>query len=173
LRRAIIALVSTAAGTVLLVGFKAGLGQTANPGTVPVAGEGQQPSKSAPPPSGAAPKTTGPAGAKSAAPGTGTSTKAANTLRNGTFKGSLIETDYGPVELSIVVAGGKITDVKVLKAPTEHTRSQQINTTALPKLRQEALAAQSANIDSVSGASSTSDGYRRSLQSAIDQARGG
>ena len=163
MRRAIVALVSTAAGTVLLVGAKTGLGQTASPAPAPLSDNKQEPSKSA---AGSAPPSAAPvpsASAKAAVPG---------ALRNGTWKGKSIDVDYGNVQLAIVVAGGKITDVKVLEAPQVHERSLQINVAALPKLRQEALAKQSASIDSVSGASYTSDGYRRSLQSAIDQARG-
>ena len=164
MRRAIVALVGTAAGTLLLVGAKTGLGQTAAAGDAPALVDGkQQPSgsptatKAAVPPSAGAPTS-------KAATSTG--------LRNGTFKGAVAETDYGNVQVSIVIAGGKLTDVKVLAAPDDTTRSEQLSAQALPRLRQEALTAQSAKIDSVSGASSTSDGYRRSLQSAIDQARG-
>jgi len=162
-RRAIVALVGTAAGTVLLVGFKTGVGQTAAAGHTPTLVDGTQR------PSGS------PAATKAVPPSSGAPTSKAATstgLRNGTFKGAVAETDYGNVQVSIVIAGGKISDVKVLAAPNDTTRSEQLSAQALPRLRQEALTAQSAKIDSVSGASSTSDGYRRSLQSAIDQARG-
>ncbi|MBV9039559.1 MAG: FMN-binding protein [Acidimicrobiia bacterium] len=62
-----------------------------------------------------------------------------------------------------------MTDVQALQLPSDYARSQQISDYAGPKLRQEALDAQSANIDTVSGATYTSDGYRQSLQSALDQ----
>jgi uncharacterized protein with FMN-binding domain len=166
-RRAIVALLGTAAGTVLLVGAKTGLGQTAVAGDTPALVDGkQQPSGSASPAKQLPPSSGAPAAAPTSKAATG------NGLRNGTFKGAVAETDYGNVQVSIVIAGGKITDVKVLAAPDDTTRSEQLSAQALPRLRQEALTAQSAKIDSVSGASSTSDGYRRSLQSAIDQARG-
>jgi uncharacterized protein with FMN-binding domain len=68
------------------------------------------------------------------------------------------------------VTGGKITDVTAVQYPNGNGRDQQINSYALPVLAQEALSAQSAQIDHVSGATVTSDGYVQSLQSAIDQA---
>ena len=68
------------------------------------------------------------------------------------------------------MADGKITDVQVPVYPQENGRDQQINAYALPALRQETLDAQSATIDAVSGATVTSDGYRQSLQSALDAA---
>jgi uncharacterized protein with FMN-binding domain len=68
------------------------------------------------------------------------------------------------------VGGGRITDVTVVDYPNGNGRDQQINARALPILVQETLDAQSANIDMVSGATVTSEGYVGSLQSAIDQA---
>jgi uncharacterized protein with FMN-binding domain len=68
------------------------------------------------------------------------------------------------------VANGKLADVTAVRTPDGNPRDRAIARYAVPQLRQEALAAQSAHIDSVSGASYTSDGYRRSLQSALDSA---
>jgi uncharacterized protein with FMN-binding domain len=187
MRRAVVALLGTAAGTVLLVGAKAGggFGLATTPQAhgapareTPTTGE---PSTAAPPV--AAP--TVPGKTTSPTPGTRTTTTAppptrpttrppnrGGGLRDGSFDGAPIFTEWGPVEVRIVVAGGKITDVVALQTPNEHSRSVQINQRAVPILRQEALQAQSASIDTVSGASVTSDGYRESLQSAIDAARG-
>jgi uncharacterized protein with FMN-binding domain len=188
------ALMGTAAGTMLLVGAKAGFsspatdqaaqpksangplpgGSAAPAGAVPpAAGANPQPGASAP--AGGNPKTTAtnqPGATKTTAPGTKPTTNAPRrtTMKDGTFNGNPIYVDYGNVELSIVVSGGKITDVKVLDSPSDHSRSVQINKSALPKLRAEALAAQSADIDTVSGATYTSSGYKLSLQSAIDRA---
>ncbi|MET8836635.1 FMN-binding protein [Micromonospora sp. NPDC004540] len=89
---------------------------------------------------------------------------------DGTATGSVAQTRWGPVQVKITVTGGKITDVTVLQVPDGNHRDQEINDYAVPILRQEALAAQSARIDTVSGATVTSDGYRESLQSAIDAA---
>jgi uncharacterized protein with FMN-binding domain len=71
--------------------------------------------------------------------------------------------------VQITVVGSKITAVQELQAPSDDRRSESINAQAAPILEQEVLASQSANIDTVSGATYTSDGYKQSLQSAIDQ----
>lgn len=89
---------------------------------------------------------------------------------NGTATGSVAQTRWGPVQVKITVSGGKITDVSAVQVPDNNHRDQEINDYAVPILRQEALAAQSARIDTVSGATVTSDGYRESLQAAIDAA---
>ncbi|SBT44790.1 FMN-binding protein [Micromonospora auratinigra] len=89
---------------------------------------------------------------------------------SGTATGAVAQTRWGPVQVKITVSGGKITDVTAVQVPDGNHRDQEINDYAVPILRQEALAAQSAQIDTVSGATVTSDGYRESLQSAIDAA---
>ncbi|SCE84604.1 FMN-binding domain-containing protein [Micromonospora haikouensis] len=88
----------------------------------------------------------------------------------GRYDGSVAQTRWGPVQVRITVSAGKITDVTALQMPDGNHRDQQINDYAVPILRQSALAAQSADIDTVSGATVTSDGYRESLQAAIDAA---
>ena len=70
----------------------------------------------------------------------------------------------------ITVAGGKITDVQAVVYPQDNPRDQEINAYALPVLHDEVIDAQSAQIDAVSGATVTSDGYITSLQAAIDAA---
>lgn len=89
---------------------------------------------------------------------------------SGTFEGALTQTAQGPVQVSITVAGGKFTDISVLTAPSGSGRHEEINSRALPILKSEALQKQSADLDTVSGATATSDGYRESLQAAIDAA---
>ncbi|GAB1330661.1 FMN-binding protein [Streptomyces sennicomposti] len=86
--------------------------------------------------------------------------------------GESAQTRWGPVQVRVTLEDGRITDVTAVVYPTENPRDQEINSYAIPQLRREALAAQSADIDSVSGATYTSDGYRRSLQSALDSAVG-
>lgn len=78
----------------------------------------------------------------------------------------------GPVQVQVQVKvnGGKLADVSVLQSPNGNPRDQEINAYALPILVQESLDAQSANIDMVSGATVTSDGYLQSLQGALDKA---
>ena len=89
---------------------------------------------------------------------------------SGTFAGAATQTQFGPVQVQIVVADGKITDVTALQLTDRDGRSEQISQQAAPILRQEALQAQSAKIQAVSGATYTSEGYTTSLQSAIDKA---
>jgi uncharacterized protein with FMN-binding domain len=84
--------------------------------------------------------------------------------------GPVVDTRYGPVQVEVVVGGGRITDVKALEYPSEARRSQSISQQALPMLRDEVLSAQSANIDTISGATYTSDAYGQSLQAALDSA---
>jgi uncharacterized protein with FMN-binding domain len=79
-------------------------------------------------------------------------------------------TRYGNVQVQITVKDGKITSADVLQVPDNDRRDQMINSAAVPVYNQEAVSAQSAQIDVVSGATYTWDGYTQSLQSAIDQA---
>jgi uncharacterized protein with FMN-binding domain len=87
-----------------------------------------------------------------------------------TYTGSAVSTRWGDVQVAITVADGKITSVSVPVYPTGNHRDQEINAAAIPALVQETLDAQSAKIDTVSGATVTSDGYLESLQSALDAA---
>lgn len=108
-------------------------------------------------------------GTSSGTTGTGTGTTGGSSA-SGTFAGDTTQTRYGPVQVQITVANGKITDVTALQLTNSDGRSVQISQQAAPILRQEALQAQSAQIQSVSGATFTSEGYTTSLQSAIDKA---
>lgn len=83
--------------------------------------------------------------------------------------GSTVDTRYGPIQLQVTFSGTTITAITALQTPDQDGRSVSINEQAVPILTQEALASQSASIDTVSGATYTSEGYMRSLQSAIDQ----
>jgi uncharacterized protein with FMN-binding domain len=86
-----------------------------------------------------------------------------------TVDGPSVNMDWGPVQVTIVVKGKKLVDVKAT-APMERARSNFINSQALPWLRQEVLQAQSANVDMIGGATLTSQAYLQSLQAALDQA---
>ncbi|MFE6624843.1 FMN-binding protein, partial [Streptomyces sp. NPDC057740] len=85
--------------------------------------------------------------------------------------GKVSQTQYGPVQVRVTVAGGKITKAEAVQAP-KGGQSDQVTANAVPKLNQAAVAAGSADIDAVSGATYTSAGYKESLQSALDQAGG-
>jgi uncharacterized protein with FMN-binding domain len=80
--------------------------------------------------------------------------------------------DYGDVQVQLVIRGGRITDVVGVTMPTDRRRSAEISQSAGPQLHDEVLQAQSAAIDTVSGATYTSDAYAQSVQAALDQARG-
>ncbi|MEA2471806.1 MAG: hypothetical protein QOE38_2805 [Thermoleophilaceae bacterium] len=86
-----------------------------------------------------------------------------------TATGAVAQNRYGNVQVRVTVAGGKIKDVTALQLPQSDPKSAQISQYAAPQLKNEVLAAQSAKIDGVSGASYTSQSYDTSLQSALDQ----
>jgi uncharacterized protein with FMN-binding domain len=87
-----------------------------------------------------------------------------------TYAGDAIDTRFGPVQVQITVADGKITAADVLQVPMTDRHDQMINSQAVPIYNDEAVQAQSATIDVVSGATFTWEGYTQSLQSAIDKA---
>jgi uncharacterized protein with FMN-binding domain len=90
--------------------------------------------------------------------------------QSSTITGSVVQTRWGPVQVQITTANGSLTGVAVVQYPAGNQVDDQINSYALPILVDETLQAQSAQIDMVSGATVTSDGYLRSLQFALDQA---
>jgi uncharacterized protein with FMN-binding domain len=141
MRRIVITTVSTVAGVLALLGLK--------PDTADLTS------------SAGAPATSSPGGSSS----TVTSGAAPRTVT-----GDAINTRFGPVQVQVTLADGRITDVQVLQYPNSDRRDAEINGYALPLLVQATLDANSADIDMVSGATYTSDGYVRSLQSALDQA---
>jgi uncharacterized protein with FMN-binding domain len=152
--RAVAAIVSTVIGLVLLLGFKSHTGHASTPlATI---------QRSASPSTSPTTKSTSKATAKKK-----TST---TTVTTRTFTGDTIDTQYGAVQVQITVRGSQLTDVSALQLPDRSGRDIELDNYAVPQLRQEALGAQSANINSVSGATFTSDGYIRSLQSALDRA---
>jgi uncharacterized protein with FMN-binding domain len=94
---------------------------------------------------------------------------ASGRYADGTFTGSQADALYGMVQVQVVVQGGRITDVQFLSYPTGHN-SDRINAQAMPILTQEAISAQSASVQVVSGATLTSRAFMQSLQSALSQA---
>jgi hypothetical protein len=153
MRRITLALVSTIAALVLLFSYRTSLGGPL-PGSVPAA---------------AAPGVVPDATSTSKAPGASTAPKPTAV----TATGNVAQTRWGPVQVQVRIAGGKITEVRALQYPTGNDRDAEINGFALPRLRAEVLQAQSARIDAVGGATVTSDGYVTSLQSALDAAHFG
>jgi uncharacterized protein with FMN-binding domain len=90
--------------------------------------------------------------------------------KSGTFLGASAMTRYGAVQVSVTVKNGKITKVAAPVYPVESFRDQQINAQAIPMLEQEVIAAQSSNINNITGASFTSQGFYTSLVSALAKA---
>jgi major membrane immunogen (membrane-anchored lipoprotein) len=116
---------------------------------------------------------TGSSGAGSSGGSAGTGSSGSGSSGSGaatTVAGSVASTRWGDVQVTITVTDGKITAVDVPEYPTANGKDRQINASALPILKQETLSAQSADIDMVSGATVTSEGYVESLQSALDEA---
>ncbi len=150
MRKIIVALAGTASGLVMLFSY-----YTSTAGV-------------------AAPAATGPATdptGTTATPEPATPTpSAARSPGAGIFTGSATPTRWGPVQVQVTVSNGRISKVTVLEHPQGNPRDEEINSYALPILTSETIAAQSAQIDHVSGATDTSDGYLASLQSALDQA---
>jgi uncharacterized protein with FMN-binding domain len=151
-RRGAFALGFTALALVLLLNFQ-------TPGATPADhGTGVRP--------GAAGIGTGVAGAGAA----GAAPNATGRAASGTVTGSVVDTRFGPVQVSITVSGGHVTDIVAIQLPNGDRRSSSISSRAEPVLRSQALQAQSAKIDGVSGATYTSDAYEQSLQAALDSA---
>jgi uncharacterized protein with FMN-binding domain len=87
-----------------------------------------------------------------------------------TITGAVETTMFGPMQVKVTLDGTRITNVAVVQETNDGQESQSIDAFAIPKLTAETLTAQSARIDAVSGATTTSQGYIGSLQSALDQA---
>jgi uncharacterized protein with FMN-binding domain len=153
--RAVLTLAGTAAGLAALLSFKTHAGAAdAAPAAPPAPAMSQ---------AAAGPASATAAASKSPAAPAGAAAR--------TVTGTVANTEHGPMQVQLTLAGQKITRVTILQRTNDGAESVQIDSFAIPKLTSETLAAQSAHIDSVSGASYTSSGYIQSLQSALDQAR--
>jgi uncharacterized protein with FMN-binding domain len=156
-KRVTVWLVSTWVAVVLLLGYHTSTSGPAGahnpPGTAPVGIVAESP----------APLPASPSAKASPSP----KPTAAPTR---TINGAPVDTRYGPVQVQIKVSGNRIVSSDAIVYPTRERRDQEINNRAVPQLNDETLQAQSATIDTVSGATYTSDGYRESLQSALDAA---
>jgi uncharacterized protein with FMN-binding domain len=166
MRRVILAIVTTAAALVLLLSFKTHT-QSPAPGSSPAAALGSPAPGAGPGDAASGNGSSGNAGAAGPA-GSGQATGAAAR----TATGKAFPTVYGPVQVKVTVAGGRITAAAAVEYPQESPRDEQINAYAIPQLNSEAVAAGSAKIDAVSGATYTSGGYVGSLQNALDQLNG-
>ncbi|GAA1767472.1 hypothetical protein GCM10009712_14610 [Pseudarthrobacter sulfonivorans] len=109
-------------------------------------------------------------GSSGSAGSSGTSGSSGGASTAGTFKGSVVQTRFGAVQVQITVSAGKISEVTALQLTDDDRKSIQISNRAAPLLRTEVLSAQSAAVKTVSGATVTSNAYLSSLQAAIDAA---
>ena len=162
MRRVVLAFMSTLTGLVMLLSFKTharssaiALSTTNNDGAGTSTTTGSA---------------TTPSTATSGAADGSTSTTPSSAAGTQTVTGDEEQTRYGPVEVRVTVTNGKVTAVDAVEYPSDTPRDVQINQYAIPVLNQEAAGATSAQIDMVSGATYTSQGYISSLQSALDKA---
>ena len=95
---------------------------------------------------------------------------ASGRYRDGQYVGTSADAYYGRVQVQVAIQGGKIADVQFLDHPSDRRTSQMINNQAMPYLRAEAIQAQSAQVDIVSGATDTSQAFQQSLAAALTQA---
>jgi uncharacterized protein with FMN-binding domain len=166
-RKIVVALMGTVSGLIMLFSYHTSLGGGGTVALAPI-GTGTSTTTGS---SGATTDGSG-SGSSSSTGSGGSSSSGSGSSGSGvaTVTGDTAQTQWGPVQVQITVSSGTITDVTAVQYPSGNGRDQEINSNALPVLAQEAVAAQSANIDHVSGATVTSDGYVQSLQSALDKA---
>jgi uncharacterized protein with FMN-binding domain len=175
MRRIVIWLASTVTVVVLLFGYRTstnGTSVSAESSVVIPSTAAAAPTSA---PSGSSSSGTSSAGGSTSSGSTSSSSTpssspGSSSSSTATHTGSVVQTRWGPVQVQVTVTGGTISAVDVLQCPQGNGKDQQINAYALPILVQETLSAQSANIDMVSGATVTSDGYVESLQAALDEA---
>ena len=167
MRRIVLAVTGTVAVLVLLLGFKS---QSAPSVTKPAAASSGTTDTGGSTSTGSSGTTSsGSSGSTSSGSTSSGSTSSGSTTGTKTVTGDAADTRYGPVQVKISAVNGKITSVDAVDYPQNSPRDQEINSYAIPQLNQEALAAGTANIDVVSGATYTTDGYIQSLQSALDK----
>jgi uncharacterized protein with FMN-binding domain len=156
-KRAVTALLATIASVVWLVTFRV----TPHARAVAAA-----PAQSSP----AVTETPAGAGTNASATPAATPTPApTNKPASGTFTGPVIGTEFGDVQVRIVVTNGHLIDINAVQMPFDRARSAEITQYVTPVLRSEAIQAQSARIDIISGATFTSEAYAESLDAALRQ----
>ena len=166
MRRAVLTLGGTVAGLAALLSYKTQSGANVAADSTPATA---WTSPAVSPPAGRSAATPGPTATSPPSASKNPAALASAAAR--TVTGAVANTQYGPMQVQLTLAAQKITKVTVLQRTDSGAQSDEIDSFAIPKLTSETLAAQSAKIDAVSGASYTSSGYIQSLQSALDQAR--
>ena len=107
----------------------------------------------------------------STAEAAGTSTSTSSGFKDGSYTGSVEDAQWGSVQVQAVITQGKITDVQFLEFPNDRSRSRYINSVADPELTNEAIQAQSAHVDIITGATDSSEAFVQSLANALSQAQ--
>lgn len=140
--------------------------------------ETSAPAGGAPASNGAGTQTPTPAPAAAPSPAGGQAASGGQTAasgqaayKDGTYTGSVADAFYGNVQVAAVIKNGQLADVQVLQYPSDRGTSRAINGAAMPQLVQEALQAQSANVNIVSGATQSSGAFQQSLAAALTQAK--
>jgi uncharacterized protein with FMN-binding domain len=123
------------------------------------------------PSSATAAQATTPPTASNTSTGNPSSSATTATYKDGQYTGSSADAYYGFIQVLAVISNGKLTDVRFLQYPNDRPNSVEINSQAMPYLKQEALQAQSANVNIVSGATDTSQAFIQSLSSALEKAK--
>ena len=108
--------------------------------------------------------------APKAAAGSTQAARTATSYKDGQYTGSVTDAFYGNIQVRVTIQGGKIAGVDFLQYPNDRPESVNINQQAMPFLQQEAIKAQSAHVDSVSGATDTSQAFTESLSAALSKA---
>jgi uncharacterized protein with FMN-binding domain len=168
--RAAAALLATIAAIALLASFRTP--DTTRPRVAGLPTAAGSPTPAAQPAAAGGGPPTDQGGAAGSPPAPTPSPAGGSRLRDGRYSGEDVSMRYGDVQVQLVVSGGRITDVQALQLPSDRARSASISQVAGPMLHDEVLQAQSAQIDSLSGATYTSDAYAQSVQAALDKARG-
>jgi len=101
----------------------------------------------------------------------GATTTSGLLYKDGSYTGSVADAQWGNIQVKAVIQHGKITDVQFLQYPNERNRSVMINSYADPQLTSEAIQAQNANVDIISGATDSSEAFIQSLSDALSQAK--
>jgi uncharacterized protein with FMN-binding domain len=158
--RAAVAIVATAIAVVLLFSFKTPAQARPRTPAADVSQASPTPSASPSPSDSSAPTPTP----------TPTPTNPGPTYKDGQYTGQVFQNQFGDTQVKVTISGGRITDVQALQLPYDRQRSAEISQYAAPQLHDEVLQAQSAQIDTLSGATYTTDSYAQSVQSALDKA---
>jgi uncharacterized protein with FMN-binding domain len=164
MRRIVTAVMGTITGLVLLFSYHTSTNSASAGAQLPTDGAANDDGTAA---------TTNPdptSSSSSGSPSSSSSGSTSSSSSTGTYTGPAVDTQWGVVQVEVTVSGGKITKSVAVQYPQNNGRDVEINNYALPRLAQEVLNQQSGNIDAISGATVTSNGYIQSLQSALDKA---